>query len=807
MIAFLTKKQFFFLNSILHQFLLIFSLSLLLSISFASSALAWPADSQWIELVKGGTAIQDAERDANGGVNVVPDDGTHAAAFIYNDGTYLYYRLRLDGAPDQGGNGILSQFGWGFEIDTDQNADDYEWLIMCDGISSPEVVALEQNTVQLALGQPSDKAEIVTATWPLPGNHRIILADTTIGGDADYFLDFRIPYAVFKAETGITDSSLIRYFAGSSRSTNNLTDNGADLVAGSNLYEMASDYVTPFGTLPSSLTFYDGTARFVEDISGFGDLTLASPGETIFIRVDDLDLDNNTNPGGTLVVTVTSPTGDSQRVTLTGTGVQGKYTGSLQTSSAGDSDDTLYILDNQTATLTYVDAVTADRSQSVDRFDNLLFTAAGTDIGISKTVDTTVANEGDTVTFTVTATNNGPSAVTAFTVTDTLPVGLSLTSSTPSLGSYSGGVWTGGALPRNSSATLILQASVDPGTNGSILTNTATLSSSTPNDRYPDNDTDSASVAIGGTDLRVIKSVDDPVPTEGGSITYTVRIFNLGPTDTGGVQIQDLLPAGVTYSSDNSGGSYNPATGLWTVGFLANGDGSLMRINATVDTGTFGQVITNTASLLASDQPDIDPSNNSDSASIKVDFLDLELTKQARKVSPPPPGATADNITANQGDTVDFIITLDNNGPHDATGIQVTDTLPIGVTYISSTVSQGTYTNGTGLWNVGALDNGDTATLTIQVTIDNGTAGQTLLNEAGITAVDQPDRTPATSSTQPPSLLTAPICRSSKRSISAHPILVILWSGRSLLPTTVPTRRPVLRSLTSFLLASRTSVT
>ena len=134
--------------------------------------------------------------------------------------------------------------------------------------------------------------------------------------------------------------------------------------------------------------------------------------------------------------------------------------------------------------------------------------------------------------------------------------------------------------------------------------------------------------------------------------------------------------------------------------------------------------------------------NNSDNASIKVDCLDLELTKQARKVSPPPPGTAADSITANQGDTVDFIITLDNNGPHDATGIQVTDTLPIGVTYVGNTVSQGTYTSGTGLWNVGTLDNGDTATLTIQVTIDNGTAGQTLLNEAGITAVDQPDSNP-----------------------------------------------------------------
>ncbi|MHC5112428.1 MAG: DUF11 domain-containing protein, partial [Planctomycetota bacterium] len=631
--------------------------------------------------------------------------------------------------------GIFAQFGWGFEIDTDQNADDYEWLIMCDGISQPEVISLRENTDKTGLGDPSDKAEYIAAEYPLVGNHRLSLADTSINGDQDYFLDYRLPYAVFKAATGITDNTLIRYFAGSSRSTNNLTDNGADLVAGSNLYEMGSDFVTPFGTLPSGLTFYNGTVRYIEDISGFGDMTLAAPGDPIYIRVDDQDLDSDSNPSGVLVVTVSSPTGDSERVTLTATGVQGKYTGSLATSSVtggGSNDDTLYILDNQTATVTYVDAVAADRSQSVNRFDTLLFTAAGTDIAITKTVDTTVANEGDTVTFTVAATS----------VADTLPAGLTLVSATPSLGSYAGGVWTGGALARFASATLLLQATVDPGTNGSVLTNTATLTASTPTDRYPDNDTDSASVAIGGTDLRVTKSVSDPVPTEGDTITYTVRIFNLGPTDTGGVQVQDLLPAGVTYSSDNSGGSYTPGTGLWEVGFLASGDGLLLRINATVDAGTFGQVITNTASLLASDQPDTDPSNNSESASIKVDFLDLELTKQAQKIAPPPPGSSGDSISADEGDTVEFTITLVNNGPHDASGIQVTDTLPVGVTYVSSAPSQGTYASASGLWDIGALNNGDTATLTIQVTVDSGTAGQTLINEAGVTAVDQPDSNP-----------------------------------------------------------------
>jgi uncharacterized repeat protein (TIGR01451 family) len=721
-----TKLDFFF-RRILNRVAALSGLAMLLLLAWSASAWAWPTDSQWIKLVKGGTPIQDDEGDANGGVNVVPNDGSHAAAFIYNDGAYLYYRIRLDGDPT-GNNGIFDQFGWGFEIDTDQNAADYEWLIMCDGISSPEVISLRENTDKTGLGDPSDKAEYVAAEYPLVGNHQLSLADTAINGDQDYFLDFRMPFAVFKAATGITDDTLIRYFVGSSRSTNNLTDNGADLVAGSTLYEMGSDYITPFGTLPLGTIFYDGSVQFTEDLSGFGDESLAAPGDTLYIAVNDLDLDSSTNPLGTLRVELTSPTGDIEVLILTATGVQGKYTGSIPTSSTGNADGTLYVLDNQTVTATYVEAVAANRSQSVPRTDTILFTAIGTNIGITKTVDTAVANEGDTVTFTVTATNNGPSAVTALTVSDPLPTGLTYVSDN-SGGGYvpTTGIWSVGGLAKDSSAILILQATVDTGTSSSTLTNTASLATSTPTDRYANNDSASASIEIDGTDLRVTKDVTDPLPTEGDVITYRIRVLNLGPNAATGVQVQDILPTeGVTYISDNSGGSYDHITGIWDVGAIPADDGYLLRIDVSVKPGTFGQTFTNTASILSADQPDPDTSNNSASVNIKVDYLDLELTK------------SVDNDTPDAGDTVVFTITVTNNGPHDASGVVVTDQLPTGITYISDN-SGGSYDPVAGTWSVGDLDNKNHATLTITATVDAGTDGQTIINEAEITAVDQPD--------------------------------------------------------------------
>ena len=84
---------------------------------------------------------------------------------------------------------------------------------------------------------------------------------------------------------------------------------------------------------------------------------------------------------------------------------------------------------------------------------------------------------------------------------------------------------------------------------------------------------------------------------------------------------------------------------------------------------------------------------------------DLEVTK------------TANVSSAKSGDTVIYTVKVKNNGPDTATGVEVTDQLPAGVTYASHNAGQGAYTSGTGLWTVGTLANGATATLTMSVTI------------------------------------------------------------------------------------------
>ena len=71
--------------------------------------------------------------------------------------------------------------------------------------------------------------------------------------------------------------------------------------------------------------------------------------------------------------------------------------------------------------------------------------------------------------------------------------------------------------------------------------------------------------------------------------------------------------------------------------------------------------------------------------------------------------------------------------------MQITDLLPSGLTYLSSSTSQGTYNNVTGVWNVTNLNASSNATLTLTARVDTGTGGTTIINSANITHADQLD--------------------------------------------------------------------
>ena len=63
-----------------------------------------------------------------------------------------------------------------------------------------------------------------------------------------------------------------------------------------------------------------------------------------------------------------------------------------------------------------------------------------------------------------------------------------------------------------------------------------------------------------------------------------------------------------------------------------------------------------------------------------------------------------DNETPALGSQVNFTVRVANDIIFStATGVEVTDILPAGMTYVSAMASQGSYNSGTGVWTVGTL--------------------------------------------------------------------------------------------------------
>ena len=91
------------------------------------------------------------------------------------------------------------------------------------------------------------------------------------------------------------------------------------------------------------------------------------------------------------------------------------------------------------------------------------------------------------------------------------------------------------------------------------------------------------------------------------------------------------------------------------------------------------------------------------------------------------------------GETITYTLTVKNDGPSPATGVEVTDLLPSTLTYVSH-VEPGTstYNQSTGIWDLSSMTiaSGATVSLTISATVN---AVGTYTNTAEITKADQLD--------------------------------------------------------------------
>ena len=106
---------------------------------------------------------------------------------------------------------------------------------------------------------------------------------------------------------------------------------------------------------------------------------------------------------------------------------------------------------------------------------------------------------------------------------------------------------------------------------------------------------------------------------------------------------------------------------------------------------------------------------------------------------------TVSDANPMEGQEVLFTLTAVCNGPGVAPSVQITDILPSGVTYVSDN-GGGAFNAVSGVWNIGLMFSGDSASLVIRASVDSGTAGTSLTNSVMVTSVGQTDTNAANDS-------------------------------------------------------------
>lgn len=153
-------------------------------------------------------------------------------------------------------------------------------------------------------------------------------------------------------------------------------------------------------------------------------------------------------------------------------------------------------------------------------------------------------------------------------------------------------------------------------------------------------------------------------------------------------------------------------------------EGSLtVSFQATVDVPSMVTQLVNTATTYSAVQPPLEATITN-----CVVFADVGVHKV---VSDSTPDMLSD---------IAYTLVASNNGPDTATGVVITDVLPLQVQYASH--SNGAYSATTGEWTIGTLAAGTSTTLVVSATVNEGTAGQSITNVASVTGRDLFDPVP-----------------------------------------------------------------
>ncbi len=344
-----------------------------------------------------------------------------------------------------------------------------------------------------------------------------------------------------------------------------------------------------------------------------------------------------------------------------------------------------------------------------------------------------VAEPGEQLTYTITLNNTGGAEVTGFGVTDQLDANVSFVSADNG-GVHAAGVvtWSGLTVPAGGSLVLTVVTEVaDPIPAGvTQIANLAYQTGTTPPSCPPAGSQCVIIPVVGSVTL--VKALtaesgsEDGVAEPGEQLTYTITLTNTGGADVTAYGVSDQLDANVSFVSADNGGAHAAGVVTWSALTIPAG-GSLVLTVVTQVADPIPAGVTQIANLAyetGTTPPSCPPAGSQCVTIPTQDLADLAIIKSVDEAAP------------SVGDQVTFTLTVTNHGPSDATGVLVNDELPDGYTFVSATPSVGNWT--APVWTIGDLASGDSATLSLLVTVNE--SGE-YLNTATVSG-DQEDPNP-----------------------------------------------------------------
>ena len=388
--------------------------------------------------------------------------------------------------------------------------------------------------------------------------------------------------------------------------------------------------------------------------------------------------------------------------------------------------------------------LTSDNADPVqDKDDGVAIADGDVLLTVSKFADKSTAKVGDTITYTVNAANATGADVNIrdSVMTDTIPNGLTFRGNV-TVDGYSAEYQydnTGktltvslGEIAPNQTKAICFDVTVNSDAYGMHIENTALVSgSNTPDKSGTD---DGVDIEDGTADGHAgNKTASKTAAAVGDTITYSIRLENgaAATADWENMTVTDTIPDGVTFAGnvqENGSAtvnySYNADTKTitFTPDAIAAGAQTVLSFDVTVDDGSQGKFIVNTAIL----------DDNGKTTPMPDGGVQIDEGEAAPIVN-----KTASVTTANVGDTFTYTITAKNGNKATAAwkNVVMNDTLPTGVKLVGGVYIDNEFA----LYNlsgnalsvlVGDLEPGESAEITFAVQVLDTAANTTVTNVA-----------------------------------------------------------------------------